>query len=1350
MRTYAQQRGLGTRLEARFTVCVAALLCGSLCLGALPVLATHFPWDQAHDTTDWADPTDPGPCTQPNCERCEGTKSPVFLLTGHLVWTEQDADIVGRPGLTVTRAYNSHDPHDGIFGRGWVAGCEPLALQVASTEAVTNDDGTTDIVSRNAVAIRARDGKRYLFKEDDSGAYVAPPGRDEQVAEMADGFLAVRLGDGSQQVFDKAGRLVEESIAGSPSISYAYDDGGRISQMVDGSQRALEFIYDKNGHVTEVRDGADQVWSYSYDGTGNLVAVVDPEGGKRTYEYEPYQPTGDGFTYQHLVRVRDETGILVTEVTYEGERVSSYSVGQNVYTYSYDPANNTVTKRDATNSRWTFVYNEAGKATVVTHPTGVQDTRVYDDEDRLVSFQDALGHEWKWSYDGQGRLTSETNPLGEKSRWEFEGKQPAPTRAISPGGRVTEATYDDSMNVTSVTDPGGGTTAIAWGEQGAPQAFTDPMGRTTEVLADEHGLPIRATTPAGRSTDVATDAAGRVVEVSNGAGDAVRYTRNALGWITAAANISGATVSMRYDAAGRPLEVVDPAGGKTAYSYDDFGRLAARTLPDGRTFSFTYRADNLIDTVLRPDGSQIRYTYDAGKRLTNVTAGSERLSFSYTARDELELASNRAGSITFTYDAAGRVAQEVSSLGTVAYAYNEEGEVASAAIFDAEYRFERNPRGQLTAMVAPEGRYQLQYDELGRRTGLSYPNGTETRYSYNALDQLSALEYTGPFSEKLEYSYDDLGRLTGVVAAGAEDWAYEYDVDGQLVAADADSSFAYAYDEAGNRTGEGRVYDSSNRLTADDHFSYVYDGLGNLITKQDLASGARTEFDWNGLSQLVTMREYADETSAAPTRTTTYMYGPLGRRWGRTVDGEQELYGYAGTDRVVTLDAAGTVTERATFGTQVDEPLALVDDGGERYLHADHLGSIIGISDTDRELGRYAYGPFGETLSAPENVKNPYRFTAREFERDDLYFYRARYYDPTQGRFLSEDPLGIGGGDTNLYRYASNNPVHLADPSGEFFVVLIPIIWAGAEILMSAYDAYDTIRTLLDPCVSAGEKWLAGGLFLAGAVLPGGGYSKLDDLARYLRRVPCACFAEGTLVATDRGLRPIEDIAPGDLVMAHDPESGETALKEVTAVQTRREQPLFELTVQGPDGQLDTLVTTPGHPFWSGTGWQPAASLQADAPLRGLSPSSMADSAAATRPLQLSQGRSLDSKGTVYNLQVEGFHTYFVGEAGTLVHNASECRLALGQLKGMRLSEAKQLMSRWDKATYRNIADSIRDHARRHGFGDDIAKYMRKAAQFNKSGARKTELADGAIRYTRKSGEFLIERGGKIVTYGFN
>ncbi|MGH8176857.1 MAG: RHS repeat-associated core domain-containing protein, partial [Steroidobacter sp.] len=400
----------------------------------------------------------------------------------------------------------------------------------------------------------------------------------------------------------------------------------------------------------------------------------------------------------------------------------------------------------------------------------------------------------------------------------------------------------------------------------------------------------------------------------------------------------------------------------------------------------------------------------------------------------------------------------------------------------------------VTAIDTPEGSYGLSYDALSRRTSLTYPNGTAVQYTYNNLNQLTGLRFTGAFNETLDYTYGNDSLLRQRSSSQAT-WNYGYDADGQLsTAASGAQSFTYQYDGSGNRVGSGRVYDNANRLTADADFTYTYDASGNLVEKRATADGARTLYFWNERGLLRAVERYVSAAAATPDQRLEFTYDALGRRTSRVAGGVSERYVYSGQDRVATLDATGRITERVTHGPNVDEPLSLHGDQGARFLHADHLGTIIGASSASSVLERYEYGPFGEALGSAAAMQNAYRYTAREAEAPDLYYYRARYYDPTVGRFISEDPLGIASGETNLYRYAANNPIHAADPTGEAIWFIVPIIWGAVEIGLAIYDAYDTGSTLLDPCASGGEKWLAGGLFLLGAVLPGGGYSAADDI----------------------------------------------------------------------------------------------------------------------------------------------------------------------------------------------------------------------------------------------------------------
>lgn len=1251
----------------------SALVCLVASLWASSANAFHFPWDQAHDTTDWDDPTNPGPCDAPGCDECDSTGSPVYLPTGHLIWSERDAQIAGRPGLQITRVYNSHDPRDGMFGRGWTGGCEPGALEVVDSEIVSDSNGSQSTQSAKSIVVRTRGGKRYTFKQDASGTFAAPVGRYEQVARQADGSIEVAFPDGSRQAFNAAGRMTSETVSGARPIRYEYDDNGRLKRVVDASDRSLAFSYDAKGHVERVKDHSGQEWSYAYDDTGNLTGVTNPAGGTRKFSYEPFSPPGDGFVYQHLVRVTDEAGVVVTNVVYMDERVASYSVGENVYRYTYDLAKRTVRKTDALNSNWTYTYSDAGKITATTYPSGAAIQREYDDSGRLVRFVDPLKNAWTWSYDAEGRLTSETNPLNEASRWEFEGSTPLPVRAISPSGRVTQANFDDRGNLTKVTDPAGAETSLSWSEAGAPMEMRDPSGRTTKVVADASGLPTTIIDHAERMSFIATDAQGRITEVSTSQGDALRFERDALGRITAVVEPSGNRSSYMLDAAGKTLAVSDPSGKTISFEYDTFGRMSARIMSDGRRYQFTYRADNLLATASRPDGVMETFSYDSSKRLTAAAAGGNRISYSYTVRSELASASNSSGTVNFTYDAVGRVATETSNRQPISYRYNADGELSGWTIGDVSNDFTRDQRGLISRVTAPEGNYALEYDALGRRSGLGYPNGVRASYRFGDRDQLEELEYTGPYDETFNYEYDPLGILTRAVSAD-ETWTYEYDRDKQLVAADyGDDKLSFEYDKSGNRLGAGRTYDTANRLTESSDATYTYDQRGRLTAKRARSSGARTEYTWNERSQLITVRSFPNETATTPSETLSFTYGPLGDRWSATRNGTTERYAYVGSDRVLTMDGSSKVIDRATFGPGVDEPLALHGNSGPRFLHANHLGSIVGVSDGSSTLGKYNYGPFGESRQTP-TVNNPYRYTAREFERDDLYYYRARYYDPTIGRFLSEDPLGLSAGDANFYRYVGNNPVQLRDPSGQ--LVWIPIIWAGIEIGLAIYDAYDTTSTILDPCVGAGEKWLAGGLWLAGALLPGGGYSKADDLARWVRRVPCGCFAEGTAVETIDGQRPIESIRDGELVLSRDEATGAVAYKRVTAVHVKANSPLQELTL-GTEGENSRLVTTPGHPFWvNGRGWTPAGALKrSDVLASHTKTEGRPISGAAAPEVLVASTQSTTYLGTVYNLTVADFHTYFVGTDGVWVHNQSPCNLAARTLyHGTDIGSAQNLL----------------------------------------------------------------------------
>jgi RHS repeat-associated protein len=134
----------------------------------------------------------------------------------------------------------------------------------------------------------------------------------------------------------------------------------------------------------------------------------------------------------------------------------------------------------------------------------------------------------------------------------------------------------------------------------------------------------------------------------------------------------------------------------------------------------------------------------------------------------------------------------------------------------------------------------------------------------------------------------------------------------------------------------------------------------------------------------------------------------------------------------------------------IDEPLATQSGGTISYYHADGLGSITSLTNSaGAVVATYTYDAFGNLTASTGSVANPLRYTAREFDAETgLYFYRARYYDPPTGRFLSQDPIGFSAG-TNFYAYVSGNPISRRDPSGKDWLNGVGNFSAGAGDILS-------------------------------------------------------------------------------------------------------------------------------------------------------------------------------------------------------------------------------------------------------------------------------------------------------------
>jgi RHS repeat-associated protein len=197
--------------------------------------------------------------------------------------------------------------------------------------------------------------------------------------------------------------------------------------------------------------------------------------------------------------------------------------------------------------------------------------------------------------------------------------------------------------------------------------------------------------------------------------------------------------------------------------------------------------------------------------------------------------------------------------------------------------------------------------------------------------------------------------------------------------------------------------------------TYTYDVNGSLT-----AEGTKT-YEWDGANRLIRVLDGGGEVAR-------FVYDGLGRRSQRIAGGVTRTYVYDGEDILEERLSTGP-TSRYVHGLGIDQPLARVEAGAPTYYLADHLGSIVQETSAaasvtlTRQYDAWGNLPLGSGTAG-------YAFTGREWDAEaSLYYYRARYYDPKLGRFISEDPIGFDGG-SNFYVYALNDPVNLLDPSG--------------------------------------------------------------------------------------------------------------------------------------------------------------------------------------------------------------------------------------------------------------------------------------------------------------------------------
>jgi RHS repeat-associated protein len=247
---------------------------------------------------------------------------------------------------------------------------------------------------------------------------------------------------------------------------------------------------------------------------------------------------------------------------------------------------------------------------------------------------------------------------------------------------------------------------------------------------------------------------------------------------------------------------------------------------------------------------------------------------------------------------------------------------------------------------------------------------------------------------------------------------------------------SYGYDAAGNRNTGGATPGPANRQVSDGTYNYTYDNEGNVLTRTRISDGQLTSFTWDFRNRLA---EATVQGGGQPPLDLRFTYDVNDNLIGRSVTVNGVLQGktwtvYDGGNPYADFNASGVLTARYLASGGLDTLMARMDNAGNVVWYlGDLLGSVRQVVTTaGAVLDQLAYDSFGQIVSESNAAGGDrFKYTGREWDANlGLYYYRARWYAPTAGRFLSEDPAGFGAGDANLYRYVGNFPTDATDPTG--------------------------------------------------------------------------------------------------------------------------------------------------------------------------------------------------------------------------------------------------------------------------------------------------------------------------------
>jgi len=758
---------------------------------------------------------------------------------------------------------------------------------------------------------------------------------------------------------------------------------------------------------------------YSYDVYGNVTGFTDARNNTTLY------------TYDDNDQITSRTDAL-----------------GHTTTLSYDKLGNIVRTKNAKNQITAYTYNALGNLLSVTNPAGGTFTYTYDGLGNILSITDPLGIKVTQTWNEKNKILSQTNGEGETITFDYDAKGNL-TTIFEPNGNVQNYFYDQLDRIEHISDNMGVIAKYTYDANGNQLTLTDGLDRTMYYKYDAFNRKISEALPSGATTSYAYDKNSNLLMITDAMGNATTYTYNSLNQLLSHTDALNAKSNFEYDGNGNLTKVTDANGNSTNYTYDVVNQNTAITFANGFSNQYTYDEIGRVISSKDRAGNEFKYLYNTvGDLMTKIYPDGTKDEYTYDRIGRLLSAVNKDATVKFTYDRAHRLLSETLNGKVTEYSYNIANKKRMLNYPSGMKIIEQlNDRNLITSILQNGNEVvTIDYNIAGQKIIHNYGNGIKNTYTYNENGWLNSIVADHNIMS-LNMVYDANGNITERrdLLDSSRTESYGYDAVNQLINFKRSSTVdkSYQFDLLGNRikvieNGVTTNYISNNvnaytNISGGINFTPQYDENGNMLN-DDLHTFA---YDFN--NKLINVDE----------RATTYKYDALGRR----ISKNNSFFYYVG-DQVVEEFTDG-ITTSYLYGNDIDEALQIKKDDETYYVHANGIGSTMAFTDKTGHISlKLEYDDCGKITILNQDGSNINHdmllknslYTGREYDDNNIYYYRARNLHSSIGRFLQHDPLLYINGFNDI-NYAINNPINYKDPSGE----IAPLIaWGLVAALASA------------------------------------------------------------------------------------------------------------------------------------------------------------------------------------------------------------------------------------------------------------------------------------------------------------